>query len=324
MLTLDPMLRGGALAILLLLALTGLRDLRTSPLARLTLLFDGGATAYLIESAPTLHDRHAWWLLPLRLLSSMNAGFFVLWAEAAFNDGSVPRPVGILAPAAILLTATIALWLDSPLAWHVEQVTAVLLVAFGLIRTLAGRTTDLVEARRRARLLFAIALGLAVAAFTILGAIGPPGLPAVASVLVLVMAAAMLRLGTLQPPQPPAPAAPAQDRGLEARLRGLMTSDRAWREDRLSLASLAERLDVPEYRLRRLINQQLGHRNFTAFTNAWRLDEAIAALSDPTQARVPILTIALDCGFGSIGPFNRAFKARTGQTPSEFRRRVLG
>jgi AraC-like DNA-binding protein len=35
---------------------------------------------------------------------------------------------------------------------------------------------------------------------------------------------------------------------------------------------------------------------------------------------VPILTVALDAGFGSIGPFNRAFKAHTGLTPSEYRR----
>jgi AraC-like DNA-binding protein len=32
-----------------------------------------------------------------------------------------------------------------------------------------------------------------------------------------------------------------------------------------------------------------------------------------------VLTIALDCGYGSIGPFNRAFKARFGVTPSQFR-----
>ena len=44
------------------------------------------------------------------------------------------------------------------------------------------------------------------------------------------------------------------------------------------------------------------------------------ALTDPTQAEVPILTIALDSGFQSLGPFNRAFKADTGMTPTEFRR----
>lgn len=35
---------------------------------------------------------------------------------------------------------------------------------------------------------------------------------------------------------------------------------------------------------------------------------------------MPILTIALDAGFGSLGPFNRAFRAETGLTPTEFRR----
>jgi AraC-like DNA-binding protein len=36
-----------------------------------------------------------------------------------------------------------------------------------------------------------------------------------------------------------------------------------------------------------------------------------------------VLTIAMDAGFQSIGPFNRAFKAETGMTPTEFRREAL-
>jgi AraC-like DNA-binding protein len=32
----------------------------------------------------------------------------------------------------------------------------------------------------------------------------------------------------------------------------------------------------------------------------------------------------MDAGFQSIGPFNRAFKADTGMTPTEFRRHALG
>ena len=39
---------------------------------------------------------------------------------------------------------------------------------------------------------------------------------------------------------------------------------------------------------------------------------------------VPILTIALDAGFASLGPFNRAFKAETGLTPTEYRRAESG
>ena len=37
---------------------------------------------------------------------------------------------------------------------------------------------------------------------------------------------------------------------------------------------------------------------------------------------VPVLTIALDTGFQSIGPFNRAFKAHTGLTPTEYRKQA--
>ncbi|HEY0052592.1 MAG TPA: helix-turn-helix domain-containing protein, partial [Caulobacteraceae bacterium] len=64
---------------------------------------------------------------------------------------------------------------------------------------------------------------------------------------------------------------------------------------------------------------RLGYRNFNAYLNGWRLAEAKAALLDPAQREVPISTIALDAGFNSLGPFNRAFKAAEGATPSEFR-----
>ena len=87
----------------------------------------------------------------------------------------------------------------------------------------------------------------------------------------------------------------------------------------MEAANLAAQLAVPEYRLRRLINQRLGHRNFNAYVNGYRLAAARAALADPAQCALPILSIALESGFQSIGPFNRAFKADTGCTPSEFR-----
>lgn len=121
---------------------------------------------------------------------------------------------------------------------------------------------------------------------------------------------------------PPAAPDPAEDR-LAADLQRLMAEERAYRTEDLTVASLAAMLKTPEYRLRRLINQRLGHRNFNAYVNGFRLDEAQRWLADPAQREVPILTIALDAGFQSIGPFNRAFKAGTGLTPSEFRRQRL-
>ena len=97
-----------------------------------------------------------------------------------------------------------------------------------------------------------------------------------------------------------------------------MSVERVYRHEGLTIAVLAAKLDLPEHRLRQVINEGLGHRN--AFLNRYRIDEAKAALTDLSQRDVPVLTIAMDAGFQSIGPFNRAFKADTGITPTEFRR----
>jgi len=124
------------------------------------------------------------------------------------------------------------------------------------------------------------------------------------------------------PPTPAAQHDPAEDR-LALALQQLMEVERVYRAEDMSLASLASRLSVPEYRLRRLINQRLGHRNFNVFVNGYRLAEVCAALADPAKQHLPVLTLALDAGFQSIGPFNRAFKVATGLTPTEFRKRPV-
>jgi AraC-like DNA-binding protein len=187
-----------------------------------------------------------------------------------------------------------------------------------------------VEGRRKVRPIFAGAIGACIVLTTLSGALGATLLPAITAVLCVALAAALLRLRVEQPalvpiPRPPAPAdtLDQQDQRLAERLRTVMDQERAYREAGLTIASLAERLNVPEYRLRRLINQRLGHRNFVTYVNGFRLTEARQALADPAQVRVPVLTIALDAGFQSIGPFNRAFKALTGATPTEYRRRSL-
>jgi AraC-like DNA-binding protein len=112
----------------------------------------------------------------------------------------------------------------------------------------------------------------------------------------------------------------AADRKLVDTLMRLMADERIYRHDNVTIGTLATKLGIPEYKLRRLINQQLGYRNFNVFLNNHRIEEAKAALADPTQAEVPVITIAMDAGFQSLGPFNRAFKATTGVTPSEYRR----
>lgn len=119
----------------------------------------------------------------------------------------------------------------------------------------------------------------------------------------------------------PHPGEAEDARAIEA-LRSAMQA-RMYLQEGLSLGALAQHLGVAEYRLRRVIHQQLGFRHFSTFVNSFRLSHARAALSDPARSTVPILDIALEAGFGSIGPFNRAFRATEGVTPTEFRRRAL-
>lgn len=107
------------------------------------------------------------------------------------------------------------------------------------------------------------------------------------------------------------------------RLDCLMKTEEIWREEGLTIASLATRVSIPEHQLRRLINDRLGYRNFPSFINAHRVAAAKHRLADPNESRVSVSTIAFDLGFASLGPFNRAFKEETGVSPTEWRKSAL-
>jgi AraC-like DNA-binding protein len=332
---LDVGLRGAAVALLALLAIIGLRDARRSSADRYSVLFDICAIAYVIEAAPGLEGVHAWWIVGIRLLSNVTPAVFELWTAAHFSDSFAGQwwrwlPFGLMLGLSVWATAS-----DIQPLWQVQHAAALLLAAVGIWRTLAGHREDLVESRRRSRVLFACGVGLWIATTTVLGDVRTTTIPAVSGVLGLALAATLLRLRAersvdLKAPQKaPVPAGAvaeidSADQWLYSRLQVLMEEKRAYRQGGLTLAALAEQLQVAEYRLRRPINRRLGHRNFGSFLTSHRLAEAKEALGDATQARVPVLTIALDAGFQSIGPFNRAFKAQTGETPTEFRKKRLG
>jgi AraC-like DNA-binding protein len=84
----------------------------------------------------------------------------------------------------------------------------------------------------------------------------------------------------------------------------------------LTISQLAAQLGCPDHHLRKLINRRLGYTNFNAFLNHYRVAEARKRL---VESSLPVLTIALDLGYGSIAPFNRAFKEIVGFTPSAYR-----
>lgn len=106
---------------------------------------------------------------------------------------------------------------------------------------------------------------------------------------------------------------------LSNKVRQLMENDRLYLEQGLSLQDLADKLGTPVYRVRFLLNQHLGHENFAGFLNPYRLEHAAGLLTQPDKATEKIFAIALQSGFSSLAPFNKAFKARYGLTPSEYR-----
>jgi AraC-like DNA-binding protein len=205
-------------------------------------------------------------------------------------------------------------------------------------------SVDLVEPRRAARRWVALAIGVYAAIALIvelavrdrpIGALLPAlhvlGIGSIALALAVLVARRSLDV-ILGLPLPPTtleapPMAPEATLPVDARVPHLpspaltrltqaMNEDRVYRREGLTLAALAENLSLGEAALRSLINQELGYRNFNDFLHHYRLQEAAARLSGED---LPILSIALDCGYGSIGPFNRAFRQRFGMTPTEYR-----
>lgn len=124
-------------------------------------------------------------------------------------------------------------------------------------------------------------------------------------------------------PEKPRPTPDTAQDAIIFRLQHAMQTDQLYRREKLSIAALAKELGSTEHRLRSTINQRLGFRNFNDFLHHYRLTEAAERLADPTQAGVPVLTIALEVGYASIGPFNRAFKERFAQTPTAYRQQRL-
>ena len=338
---LEMLARGGTLSLLALWSWLLWRDHREMLAARVGIAMNLGIGCYVIMTA-------AWAEyvsepnLVLGLLARSTPALFWLFARTWFNDRTRLARSDVLIVAAWIVTAAIFHFSHEtwPAIFRVSgailRIGMFMLGLAGLWEAWRGREDDLVEARRRMRLSIVVAVGLYVviigaAEMAVNDAHAPPIIIALIGssivFITLVFLAAMLsmRQGDLfGAPAAPGPAVAQphdQDDPLAARLAQYMSTEMPHRDERLTIAGLAQRLGEQEYRLRRLINGSLGHRNFAQFLNSYRLAEVKAALADPAQKEVPILTVALDAGFGSLGPFNRAFREAEGMTPSEYRTR---
>jgi len=111
-----------------------------------------------------------------------------------------------------------------------------------------------------------------------------------------------------------------KDQVLFGKLQKRMKEEQVYLDPQLTIAALARDLGVTSHRLRGFINQTLGYEDFNQFLNAHRIELILKKLDDRNNDHLPILTIALDGGFRSLPPFNKAFKAITDQTPSQYRK----
>jgi AraC-like DNA-binding protein len=341
---LDIALRGASVALLLVLAASLARDFKGVGGARLAIAFALGSAAHAATcgiGAPAISPAHA----PLVALSTGNVVVFWLFTRALFDDAFRLRWWHGLIWAAITAFSFVNCLFVAPVATTRISIIAINLVALGfialaVIQTVRAWTADLVEQRRRLRVFIVSAAALyggvnAVMQIALSGGEAEIANVANSAALAGIVAAISVAMIHVQAADLfPAPvtaqqisvagpsAAPdfAADQKLVDALLRLMADERIYRREDLTIGALATKLGVPEYRLRRLINQKLGYRNFNVFLNNHRIEEAKVALADPAQAEVPVITIAMDAGFQSLGPFNRAFKATTGVTPTEYRR----
>jgi len=122
---------------------------------------------------------------------------------------------------------------------------------------------------------------------------------------------------------PAAPALPAASADRDWSRLGREWAERLasagwWREPGLSLPSLARRLGTNTSHLSRAFNEGLG-QSFPDVVNALRAEEVARRLEEE-PGRSDLLTLAFEAGFSSKASFNRAFRARFGVAPSEWRK----
>jgi AraC-like DNA-binding protein len=322
----------------LMLGAVLLRDHRDEPSARASLGLILAACAHLL--LPLAGGRAPW--LAVHLLAIVGSAVpFALWflTKVHFDDEPRLQPAHLALLCGLLATCYGG-WLFGeaggattgipPLvAGVLPRLLGVAFVVHALLNVYVGIRSELVLQRLRLRYGVLGVLGTYMLVELLLEAalVGRTSRVmedlhgATASLLMLGVSYVAFRLQPeiLRPARVPAEPPPFVDPALADRLREALESERVWREEGLTIASLAQRLGAQEHRIRQLINSQLGFRNFNAFLNHYRVREAQKALADPGQRHRSVAEIAYDVGYASLGPFNRAFKEMNGVTPTEFR-----
>ena len=287
-------------------------------------------------------------LVPLRLIDMFSFVFAWWFGLALFDDEFKPgwlewtgASIYIIAhmPGRLHLLG-FNNWWSAELEVAVSGIILAMMVHLSYIAA-SGIQEDLIESRRRIRKRFAISvIALVVVTIILTQAsiqLGTASIFAMYTVYFFTLPMSLwgvLWLARIEPEQVEysihEDKHPTQlngiapkDRKAHQRLVSIMQDEKAFAEQGLNIGKLAERVDIPPHQLRSLINQSMGYRNYTAFLNHYRINAIKQDLSDIDKSRIPLLTIALEAGFSSLAPFNRAFKKSEGMTPSDYRAKKL-
>jgi AraC-like DNA-binding protein len=337
----DLLARGGSIALLALWSWVLFRDHRSVLSARAALAMNITIICYILSGLFLSQTSTNIFGIITDTLSVYAPAFFWLFALTWFND--LERIgnrnwllLGLFAVLPLAQTIIKSVTGDYSLTcWIMVRIGMFAFGVAGLWIAYRGRDNDLVEGRRRFRFSLVWAIGGFVIWVNMVELLAhsqwslPQSRTFTEIAMFVVTFIASVALYNLTQPDLFAAARKHKDSATTPvlsssaeQLQAYMTHERIYREEGLTIAALAAKLGEQEYKMRRLINGELGFRNFTAFLNSYRLAEVREALTDPSQKEVPIITIALDAGFGSLGPFNRAFREAEGMTPSEYRNHV--
>ena len=296
-----------------------------------------GAVSYLVSSPVFGHinlEVGPWLALPADAIPPLL--FFFTW-DLFEDDRKAPSFLWLIAALYLLVAAWMGLERDvTDATANINilvpvQLTKLAFAVGAIVIVWRGREDDVVESRLKLRRVFAASIGVIVTAVVATELVTGWNVPELVELLgmaaifgvTLVINVTFLRLNptfVLKDSRPLAPVSPEETPLVEA-LNKMMNKDCAYTDHDLRIADLATTLKVPEYKLRRTINRNLGYQNFNQFVNRYRIEEAARRLI--AEPRTPVLTIALDVGFRSISSFNTAFRAQYKTTPTDYRKSRL-
>src|SRR5215212_4571940 len=158
--TLEAALRGGAVILLLLRIVRLAQNARSDQISRYSALMLMGIAGYVVESAPGFGALGLGWRIPVRVVNSGAAAAFWLTMGATFVDEFRPRWDHAVAWLALTLFGAAEMLIRSTSIGAVHTALSLFCILLGVWHALAGRATDLVEGRRRLRVVYAIVIAL--------------------------------------------------------------------------------------------------------------------------------------------------------------------